>query len=727
MSFSHLHKVIAYLISGLGLVALSLGYELSQPVKMAMVVGYFTSYFVEGSLIARPGYSRAWTTSIVILLIIQVARGILIEPTLSLALEFAAALQISRLFNRRSAQDYQQIAVLAFLHLIAATILSTDLTYALIFIGFVIATPWMLALSHLRREIEANYASTALDDSPQRKAALSRVLASKRVVGAGYLAGTAFLSLPLFVMTLAIFVVMPRVGQGFLSFGRHRGDSVAGFGDQVSLGGFGVIRDDPSVVLRVTPVPKIDSRARRLALRLRGTSFDNYDGHKWTRSDRRAQPLMASAGGEFVLRRPPRPGDTHLRIVLDDLDQPVIFLPHGTVAIHVDPRIVAAIPMPRRLTIAAGHDLRYAEDESEGLFYDAYVTHDPKELSITPLVAEDIDTYLQIPAGHERVAKLARKLTRRAHTAVEKATILRKYLQSAEFAYTLEQPRVGQGRWPLEVFLFEARRGHCEYFSTAMAIMLRTLGIPSRNVTGFVGGRYNSYGEYYALRQGDAHSWVEAYVEDQGWITFDPTPLASAELAHDDGPWSDLYAIADAVRMRWVTQVVGYDLRTQVGILRDLAHWFSFGPRSASGLRSQEHTMGAHMKAVLAWLLFGVLFVAMLTALWWWRRRHWGRAGAISEEQERAVRIYRSMERALDAKGRARPVHRTPLDHACQLRKEGFVAADLVERVTKAYVQARFDEHTLSALQLRELEQSVERIAKVAVSPAAQPRAGESR
>src|SRR5262249_19215050 len=127
MSFARLHKLVAYLLSGLGLVALSLGTELDGDVIALMFVGYAGSIFAEGKLLHHPYYSKSWTLLLACALCLQFLRAFSTEPTLAMPIEFAALLQISKLWNRRSALDYQHIAVLAFLHLIAATVLSTSL------------------------------------------------------------------------------------------------------------------------------------------------------------------------------------------------------------------------------------------------------------------------------------------------------------------------------------------------------------------------------------------------------------------------------------------------------------------------------------------------------------------------------------------------------------------------------------------------------------------------
>jgi hypothetical protein len=722
VSFAKLHKLVAYLLSGLGLIALSLGTELDADVLLLIFAGYVGSIFAEGKLIERKAYHRGWNLSVVAMFVLQCIRAGATEPTLAMAIEFAAFLQISRLWNRRTAADYQQIAVLAFVHLIAATVLSASLSYALIFIGFVIATPWMLALSQLRREIEGNYPASVPNDE-RAQAAVRRVLASKRVVGASFLVNTALLALPLFAMTLTIFVVVPRVGQGFLNLSRSHGQRVAGFGSEVELGGFGVIRDDPTVVLRVTPLPKVDERAPRISLRMRGTSFDHYDGKRWTRSPSSPQLLPNIDREQYLIRRPVERGrDQALQIILDHLDEPVVFIPYGTVSITVPPRVVHAQAVSRNIVHSAGLDLRYDDPDELGLVYTAYVSRDPAEADLLPTLSERRQRYLQVPKGHEKVAELAAKVKGDAATPLEAARRVLEYLHSSRFKYSLEQPDVKKEN-PLDVFLFKARRGHCEYFASAMAIMLRTLDIPTRNVTGFVGGRYNPYGNYYALRQGDAHSWVEAYIEGRGWVTFDPTPPARAAVGPRQSLWADLQALIDAVRTRWMTSVVGYDLRTQVNMLRRLARLFaSQDAGGASDVAANELTHN-NWKAFGRYALAIVLAACVLAAIWRWRtrRRRKPNERHVPEHVEQAVKLYRDLERALASSGHARPTAVTPIEHARSLKVGGFPCATDVEDVTESYMRVRYGGERLDASELPKLKSAVARVRKVPQPRAAAP------
>ncbi|KAF0167956.1 MAG: hypothetical protein FD160_4012, partial [Caulobacteraceae bacterium] len=414
-------------------------------------------------------------------------------------------------------------------------------------------------------------------------------------------------------------------GKGFLTFDRERGQRVAGFGNQIELGGFGVIRDDPTVVLRVTPDPHTRERPPFLALYLRGTSFDRYDGRRWTRSPSSGHVLARVGNDTYPLRRlPDERKDQRLRIVLDHLDEPVVFVPAGAVALSIPPRIEDAARVPRDVTHAQGLDVRYEDPDALGLIYGAYVSSDPGERDILPLLPERKQNYLQLPDDQTRVEKLAREVVGDAANDFDKAARIEGYLRS-KYGYTLEQPDVGH-RAPLEGFLFDKKRGHCEYFSTAMTIMLRTLGIRARNVTGFVGGRYNAYGDYYAVRQGDAHSWVEAHIVERGWVTFDPTPPSRAEVGPSEGPWADVRALIDALHTRWMTNVVGYDLRVQAGGVRKMWQWWVTQRNARREAESVAEQVGARWLPTRAWARW-FLALAVLVALGWLALRLRARKG----------------------------------------------------------------------------------------------------
>ncbi len=399
-------------------------------------------------------------------------------------------------------------------------------------------------------------------------------------------------------------------------------------------------------------------------------------------------------------------------MILDRLDEPVIFLPPGTVGLKIPPRIQGAVDRARRVDRGTGLDIRYRDEDGLGLRYTAVVSTGPDRAFAETLEPELRQRYLELPDGVERVAELARTVTASAQTDRERAMAIQTHLRdSGEYTYSLEMPPVEPAESPLDVFLFEARYGHCEYYSTAMAVMLRTLGVPTRNVTGFAGAVYNPYGDYYAVRQGDAHSWVEAYV-DERWITFDPTPPARGDLGAADGLLTDFRAIMDAIRTRWNRDVVGYDMRSQVESLRRFFRW-SWRIRNqlrggADDADAEPAGAGSGSSDRLAPLLGGAIVLLSVLAIGWValrRRRRRRRARQrLSADGESAVRLYRSLERALSKRGQPRPAERTPREHADQLRAEGFAGADVVDEVTRRYEASRWGGDALPAEELARLE-----------------------
>ena len=113
-------------------------------------------------------------------------------------------------------------------------------------------------------------------------------------------------------------------------------------------------------------------------------------------------------------------------------------------------------------------------------------------------------------------------ITAGAGTDLERARAMERRLRT-DYAYTLEMPSQKSAD-PLADFLFTRRRGYCEYFASAMAVMLRSIGVPARIATGFQSGLYNPITGLWVIRASDAHAWVEAWIPGNGWTTFDPTP-----------------------------------------------------------------------------------------------------------------------------------------------------------------------------------------------------------
>jgi hypothetical protein len=286
--------------------------------------------------------------------------------------------------------------------------------------------------------------------------------------------------------------------------------------------------------------------------------------------------------------------------------------------------------------------------------------------------------YLQLPPLPDRIPALAREVTAGSRSPYEAALKLNHFL-STKYTYTLvlkQQTTLA----PLDEFLFVRRSGNCEYFAAALAVMLRSVGIPARVVGGFQRGEWNPYGGYFMVRMKDAHSWVEAFLDGPGWVTFDPSPRAAAEAF---GARSAAALYLDALRMRWYRYVVNWSLHDQVSVAhsvhRGALEWRGF-------LQGWRDSLGAVPRGWVAAIVVSVFVTA------WFLRRH--APGATRRAAATAVpRFYLQALRALARRGFRRGSTETAREFL--QRVEG--AAPAFAGLTAAYERCRFGEGALSS------------------------------
>jgi transglutaminase-like putative cysteine protease len=727
MRFGLVHRIMTDALAALGVLAVVSTASLSPWTNGLLVVGLAVALAIPESWQGRPALRHFATIAPLTLLILQGARLLAGRSPLDVAVEFAALLQIVRLATRRGAAHDQQIIVLALLHFVAGTVLGGGLTYGICFLGFLVVAPGALVLSHLRREVEGNYRQGARDRTGL-PVDVPRILRSRRVVGRGFLGATCLLSVPILLFTTTLFVLFPRVGLSLLLLNHPRAGRMIGFSEHVDLGDVGVLRDDPTIALRFELRDLPDPPPTRLTLRLRGTAFDAYDGRAWARTQRDLRTAdHGIAGPDIVplLRGPDFARDRVISFDLEPIDPPVVFLPPRVVALRVRPQNQILLGEPLSLQRGADDELRYSGSDARGLRYDAFVAADGEAL-VEPLAPAERGRYLALPASlPERFATLAHQWTDALPTPEAKAHAIEDHLRK-EFTYDLKSPSQGQPQ-PVDHFLFESKRGHCEFFSTAMALMLRAVGIPSRNVTGFVGGTWNRFGRYYAVREGDAHSWVEAYVEHAGrslWQTYDPTPPSGAQpIEPPGGVYYYLRDFVEALSQRWNTYVVGYDLRKQVRI-------FDAVTRSYEQLRSRAGMdKGPLARVTRGPVVAAVLLVVFTLGYVAWKRRQRSaqepeaaRRKQVGDVREQtATALYRAMEAALQAQGITRPPSTPPLKHATDLRSRRHPLGEVVMTLTAVYLETRFGGEELTDVSRRDFERQIREIRAHRAEPPARP------
>lgn len=686
MKFGLVHRIMTNALAALGVLSLVATGELGRWVNISIMLGLACAVAVPERFGDNPWVRRFSQIAPLLFLSIQIGRWVSGRSLLELSVEFAAVLQIVRVATRSDSAHDQQVIVLALLHLIAGTVLGGGIAYGVCFLGFLVVAPAALVLSHLRREVEGNYRQGARDRTGL-PVDVPRILKSRRVVGKTFLMVTCSLALPILVFTAALFALFPRVGFHWLIV-HHEGGRKVGFSDLVDLGSVGLLRDDPQIALRITVPDLPEPPPERVALHLRGTALDFYDGRAWARTNVH-RVAVGQIQQTIPIERWPEKQDQKLTIDLEAFDPPVLFTPPGTVAVEVIPRTDPNfLTGASRLRVERGAEgeLRYKESEERGVRYNVWVSTKPRVTT----AREDLGRYLQLPQRTPtRVAALAAEWTSKIPEPFEKARVIEHKLRT-EYQYDRASPSAGTEQ-PLDHFLFESKRGHCEFYSTAMAIMLRTQGVPTRNVTGFAGGSWNRFSRTYTVRQGDAHSWVEVWIDGQGWLTFDPTPPAEA------APQSELRGITaflrdmlEATSQRWDRHVVGYDIHQQLSLFDRLRGSF----RAPAG----RMPFGLPPRT-LFFSLVGMVLVALLVRRLLRRARPPPRpfapAGEAGVRARVATSLYEALEGAMIAQGVPRAQGVPPLLHATSGDVPAHPMADEVRELTEIYLDARFGEREL--------------------------------
>ncbi len=358
------------------------------------------------------------------------------------------------------------------------------------------------------------------------------------------------------LITTGFFLVIPRLHAEVLAeYGAKQ--EVSGFSGELTLGELGEIKTNEQLVFRAE-VRDHRGELQRGPFYFRGLALDHFDGSAWKANDPSSRPVMPAPPA--LDPREPEPGQLRVSVL-------------------TEPFISSA--GQARLTGVPLFTMREVED----LFSDDAIWLDPQggyrfdseprrrvyTLYVRPPLQVPGDaerlpprlraTGLQLPSDLDpRIDELARQVVGEVEDPWAKAAKLERYLHGS-YQYTLV-PDVGDADQPLSVFLFDSRRGHCEYFATALAVLLREEGVPARIVNGFYTDEFNVMGGYVAARQSHAHSWVEAWIGGR-WIRLDATPAGVISPAP-----GELSQLIDAFEARWYGLVVDYDLGTQLAAVR---------------------------------------------------------------------------------------------------------------------------------------------------------------
>jgi len=643
--------------------------------------------------------SRRWATAAALVIVgfypldLVYSAADFVDATIRMLLLFSAL----KLVIARTSREYFYLGLLAFLELLSASMFSAGIGYfgfLGVFLLLVVAT---YAAFEIRRGFEQ--AKGAAIGAGWTRAAAWRLSALSGVVAVSVLC-----------LSAALFLVLPRA----LSRSARpllQGDFAVGFSDEVDLGLTGSLEPDPTPVMRVESL----SGGSLDKLYWRGVALHYFDGTRWS-----APGVGSSALGKGglvlprgIARRRDEDGRrVHYRVQLEPLSTDALFLAGSPEQIRGS---------FRRLFLGEDDSIRLPTAGRQGQRYEA-VAWLPDRSRIE--ASEDWEAfddrfqamYLQVPDFDSRVARMAIDLASGASSPLATAARYESHFRT-QFGYTLDLP-AARAEDPLAEFLFERRKGHCQYFASAMALMLRLQGIPSRVVNGFAGGARNPLSGLHVIRGSDAHSWVEAYIPGHGWTEFDPTPEDPGRLANP--LFAQAWMLWDAIESAWFEWVLDYDVDRQVVLARSVQR----GTRSTvlnlatsferlqEGITSLIESWRAGLREsptqALGSTAIGLLSLGGLFLLWrrapLWLARLGGPEKAASAA---ASRLVARALRALARRGYARGAAQTPGELARSL-PQGETRRRF-EHVLRSYEAARFGGNREAERRLPTLVRELER------------------
>lgn len=594
---------------------------------------------------------------------------------------------VVKLLTARTARDFLYLKVIAGLELLAAALLSTHISFFLFLTTFVLCAIAAFAAGEVLR-------------CARRPVTVSRAASRGLPLRLSWTAASLFVGIVL--ITTALFFVLPRTARAaFQRFVPQR-YHVSGFGSEVTLGELGELKQNNTPVMHVRSYED-----RPLAgLRWKGSALGSFDGKRWFNPPEREERLLV-AEGRLTLPAVPRtrPGRSlGYQVQLS--------------AIAPDTLFFAGIPetisiQARALFRASSGSIRAPRFGVAGLRYGAYSRLEnelrPPERPPAPLAPDQREMLLALPELDPRIPELARRWAAGLTDAERTARAIEARFHS-DYRYSLDLGNTAAPD-PLAHFLFDRKSGHCEYFASSMAVMLRSLGIPARVATGFLGGVFNPISGWQVIRASDAHSWVEAYIPGRGWMTYDPTPPDPAAAA-PPGLWSRTQLLLDAADQFWRDWVLGYDFDHQLALASRMQAagrgWrtaYSWPAWDLAGAwdRHRSAWAGGAAASVLAAML---LWRGREWRDWWLRRRRLQRAHQGAAGASDATLLYEAMLQALARRGFTKPAWLTPQEFAGVLPPSDL--ARLVSELTDAYNSVRFggraDAAPRMALLLRRIE-----------------------
>jgi transglutaminase-like putative cysteine protease len=565
-------------------------------------------------------------------------------------------------------RDALYAVLIGFTQLLAAALLSASLLFFVFLALFLFCGVATFSVWEIRRGARgARAAGVGAGRGFQRRIATVSIVSS----------------LGILFFTVGLFFILPRTARAALQNLVSNKFHLPGFGGEVDLRKIGEIQTSNRTIMYV----RMPNQGEVLHLRWRGSAMSRFDGRRWKTAGDLAEQIRLRYGTTAIPIRHHggRPGRREkYEVQLTETGMNALFVAGIPELLEANVGTIAVLSNGTIRTLSAMPAvLRYSVTS----FFDQYGGDGAPRLD-----RDELRRLLEVPAGFDpRIIRLAQEAAGTENNPALQAQRLVEYLQRT-YSYTLELPAEEQAD-PIAHFLFQRKKGHCEYFASSLALMLRSIGIPSRVVTGFQGGTLNPVNGWYTVRASDAHSWVEAYIPGNGWTAYDATPAGARQQKPNwFGRVTDLVEAADLFWQDWVVQ---YDLERQFKLASDLEQT-RFGTRARpvgevmNGLQGAWVWVKERVAVLVGWAVAGLLVWVLgppARRRWRDRRRRMRLAEGRGAAADATV-LYGQMLAELEDRQIRKPAWFTPLEFAEKLPKSEL--SKEVAAFTRAYNRMRF-------------------------------------
>ena len=478
-------------------------------------------------------------------------------------------LQLIKYFLPKTAEDDWFLFLLGLMQVLIGSVVNpSDHVGAWLFLWAMLAV-WVLGQFSLQREAH-RFSAARPPKAGERVGAYREFQGSpvdpyRGLFDLPYAAVTVRVLFTTLALGGLIFLVLPRhAGATRTQSGAPMARHLTGFDDEVQLGQLGEILENDSVVMTIELTDERGDPTRPDDEALwRGVTMLKYEHGKWHRQTKGTQMVVGFKTDPHLRERKL----IRQRIKLEPIDSPTLFgirpILNASSVSHTPALSTNDGTLFRSDALSGEFDYEVVSDRLTDIAQ-PHETPPSTEDSAFLLMPDDLRARLRLiaepivaginPKGREGITARARALTA--------------YLRdSREFSYTLQMEVKDPKLDPVEDFLVNRKAGHCEYFASALALLLRSVNIQSRIVNGFKGGDWNDLTETLNVRQKHAYSWVEAYIgrtspnNEPVWITLDPTPVQERQrsIAQVGGLAGNFRPLTDSIRHIWVFYVVGYD------------------------------------------------------------------------------------------------------------------------------------------------------------------------